>query len=148
VLLVLAAVALLQVWRLTTGGRADLSGRTRAATALATLVLVLGAAAVAWWQLRRTGSPLVTREDGSLGTDLVAGAAPALLLATARRRCCGAPPPPPPGARRSGPVSAGRPAPPDQASCAARPHCPRPRRPRPPRSGWTKTPGSATSRCR
>lgn len=83
VLLVLAAVALLQVWRLTTGGRADLSGRTRAATALATLVLVLGAAAVAWWQLRRTGSPLVTREDGSLGTDLVAGAAPALLLAAA-----------------------------------------------------------------
>ncbi len=83
VLVVLAAVALLQVWRLTTGGRADLSGRTRAATALATLVLVLGAAGVAWWQLRRTGSPLVTLADGGLGTDLVAGAAPALLLAAA-----------------------------------------------------------------
>ncbi|WP_156875716.1 FtsX-like permease family protein [Ornithinimicrobium pekingense] len=83
VLAVLAAVAVLQVRRLTAGGRADMSGRTRAATALATLVLVLGAAAVAWWQLRRTGSPLVTREDGTLGTDLVAGAAPALLLAAA-----------------------------------------------------------------
>lgn len=83
VLVVLSAVAVLQVWRLTTGGRADLSGRTRAATALATLVLVLGAAGVAWWQLSRTGSPLVTAEDGSLGTDLVAGAAPALLLAAA-----------------------------------------------------------------
>ena len=83
VLVVLAAVATLQVRRLTTGGTADLSGRQRAATALATLVLVLGAAAVSWWQLSRNGSPLVTREDGSLGTDLVAGAAPALLLAAA-----------------------------------------------------------------
>lgn len=83
VLVVLAAVAVLQARRLTAGGTADLSGRTRAATALATLVLVLGAAGVAWWQLGRTGSPLVTREDGTLGTDLVAGAAPALLLAAA-----------------------------------------------------------------
>ena len=83
VLVVLVAVAALQVRRLTAGGRADVSGRTRAATALATVVLVLGAAGVAWWQLRRHGSPLVTREDGSLGTDLVAGAAPALLLAAA-----------------------------------------------------------------
>ncbi len=83
VLVVLAAVAALQVRRLTAGGRADLSGRQRAATALATLVLVLGAAGVSWWQLRRNGSPLVTRDDGSLGTDLVAGAAPALLLAAA-----------------------------------------------------------------
>lgn len=83
VLLVLAAVAVLQVRRLTTGGAADLSGRTRAATALATVVLVLGAAGVAWWQLRRSGSPLVTKDDGALGTDLVAGAAPALLLAAA-----------------------------------------------------------------
>ncbi|MFK5633533.1 FtsX-like permease family protein [Ornithinimicrobium sp. LYQ103] len=83
VLLVLTAVASLQVRRLTAGGAADLSGRTRAATALATVVLVLGAAALAWWQLRRTGSPLVARPDGTLGTDLVAGAAPALLLAAA-----------------------------------------------------------------
>ncbi|AXH97018.1 ABC transporter permease [Ornithinimicrobium avium] len=83
VLVVLAAVAAIQVRRLTAGGTADISGRTRAATALATLVLVLGAAGVSWWQLRRNGSPLVTRDDGSLGTDLVAGAAPALLLAAA-----------------------------------------------------------------
>ncbi|MFC6420253.1 FtsX-like permease family protein [Ornithinimicrobium tianjinense] len=85
VLLVLAAVAAAQARRVSSGvtGGADLSGRTRAATALATVVLVLGAAAVAWWQLRRNGSPLVTRADGTLGTDLVAGAAPALLLAAA-----------------------------------------------------------------
>src|SRR5699024_11088324 len=62
---------------------ADLSGRARAATALATVVLVLGAAALSWWQLRRAGSPLVTRADGTLATDIVAGAAPALLLAAA-----------------------------------------------------------------
>ncbi|WP_122263503.1 FtsX-like permease family protein [Ornithinimicrobium cerasi] len=85
VLLVLAVVATAQVRRLTGGGTAtaDLSGRARAATALATVVLVLGAAGVAWWQLRRAGSPVLVRADGSLGTDLLAGAAPALLLAAA-----------------------------------------------------------------
>lgn len=84
VLVVLGAVAALQAGRLS-GGQAvaDRSGRARAATALATLVLVLGAAGVAWWQLDRAGSPLVRREDGTLATDLVAGAAPALLLAAA-----------------------------------------------------------------
>ncbi|QFG67487.1 FtsX-like permease family protein [Ornithinimicrobium pratense] len=84
VLLVLAAVASLQAGRLA-GGQAvgDRSGRARAATALATLVLVLAAAGVAWWQLDRAGSPLVRRPDGTLTTDLVAGAAPALLLAAA-----------------------------------------------------------------
>lgn len=84
VLLVLVAVATLQAGRLS-GGQAvaDRSGRARAATALATLVLVLGAAGVSWWQLDRAGSPLVSRPDGTLGTDLVAGAAPALLLAAA-----------------------------------------------------------------
>ncbi|MDO5739870.1 MAG: ABC transporter permease [Ornithinimicrobium sp.] len=81
ILAVLAVVATSQVRRLTTGGSADLSGRTKAATTLATVVLVLGSAAIAWWQLRRTGSPLITRDDGTLGTDLVSGAAPALLLA-------------------------------------------------------------------
>lgn len=83
-LLVLGAVAALQAGRLS-GGQAvaDRSGRARAATALATLVLVLAAAGVAWWQLDRAGSPLVRREDGTLTTDLVAGAAPALLLAAA-----------------------------------------------------------------
>lgn len=84
ILLVLAAVAVGQARRLAGGSAAsDRSGRARAATALATVVLVLGAAALSWWQLRRAGSPLVTRGDGSLGTDLVAGAAPALLLAAA-----------------------------------------------------------------
>lgn len=84
VLLVLGAVAALQAGRLS-GGQAvaDRSGRGRAATALATLVLVLAAAGVSWWQLDRAGSPLVRRADGTLGTDLVAGAAPALLLAAA-----------------------------------------------------------------
>ena len=84
ILLVLAVVAVGQARRLA-GGRtgADLSGRARAATALATVVLVLGAAALSWWQLHRAGSPLVTRADGALATDLVAGAAPALLLAAA-----------------------------------------------------------------
>ena len=82
--LALAAIAGLQAGRLS-GGQAiaDRSGRTRAATAIATVVLVLGAAALAWWQLRRAGSPLTRAEDGTLGTDLVAGAAPALLLAAA-----------------------------------------------------------------
>ncbi|WP_134772157.1 FtsX-like permease family protein [Ornithinimicrobium flavum] len=82
ILVVLAVVAVGQARRLA-GGRsgADLSGRARAATALATVVLVLGAAALSWWQLRRAGSPLVARPDGALATDLVAGAAPALLLA-------------------------------------------------------------------
>lgn len=83
VLAVLTAVAALQVRRLTSAdaGQTDVSGRTRTATALATVVLVLGAAGVSWWQLRRSGSPVITLADGTLGTDLVAGAAPALLLA-------------------------------------------------------------------
>lgn len=84
VLLALTAIAALQARRLA-GGQAiaDRSGRARAATALATVVLVLGAAALSWWQLRRAGSPLTRAEDGTLGTDVVAGAAPALLLAAA-----------------------------------------------------------------
>lgn len=84
VLLTLITISVAQARRLA-GGQvtADRSGRARAATALATVVLVLGAAGLAWWQLDRAGSPLVTRDDGTLGTDLVAGAAPALLLAAA-----------------------------------------------------------------
>ncbi|WP_022923255.1 FtsX-like permease family protein [Serinicoccus marinus] len=84
VALALTAIAWLQARRLA-GGQvvADRSGRARAATALATLVLVLGAAGLSWWQLRRAGSPLTRGPDGELGTDLVAGAAPALLLAAA-----------------------------------------------------------------
>lgn len=60
----------------------DRSGRTPRAVTGATLVLVLAAAALAWWQLERVGSPLVT--DGETwSVNLVAGAAPALLLAAA-----------------------------------------------------------------
>lgn len=84
VLVVLAAVTALQARRIS-GGQAvaDRSGRARAATAVTSLALVLAAAGLTWWQLRRAGSPLVMRADGTLGTDLVAGAAPALLLAAA-----------------------------------------------------------------
>lgn len=59
----------------------DTSGRTRQVAALGTLVLTLGAAGLAWWQLDRYDSPLVAEADGTLRTDLLAGAAPALLLA-------------------------------------------------------------------
>ncbi|WP_299519561.1 ABC transporter permease [uncultured Serinicoccus sp.] len=82
--LALWVVAVLQARRLSGGAAvADRSGRVRAATTLAAVVLVLGAAALSWWQLRRAGSPVTRAEDGTLGTDLVAGAAPALLLAAA-----------------------------------------------------------------
>lgn len=79
----LVVVAVLQVRALSARTATDRSGRTRAAAALGTIVLTLGAAAVSWWQLDRYGSPLVANADGSLRTDLVAGAAPALLLAAA-----------------------------------------------------------------
>lgn len=81
VLLALALVALLQVRTIAARTATDRSGRTRTVAALGTLLFTLGAAALSWWQLRRYGSPLVTADDGSLTTDLVAGAAPALLLA-------------------------------------------------------------------
>lgn len=83
VLVALVIVAVLQVRTLAANTATDRSGRTRTVAALGTLVLTLGAAAIAWWQLRRYGSPLVTGADGTLRTDLVAGAAPALLLAAA-----------------------------------------------------------------
>src|SRR5699024_10646487 len=83
VLAALVVVAVLQVRTLSARTATDRSGRTRAAAALGTIVLTLGAAALSWWQLNRYGSPLVTNADGSLRTDLVAGAAPALLLAAA-----------------------------------------------------------------
>ncbi|USQ80320.1 hypothetical protein NF556_01260 [Ornithinimicrobium faecis] len=79
----LVAVAVLQVRTLSARTATDRSGRTKAAAALGTVVLTLGAAAISWWQLNRYGSPLVTNADGTLRTDLVAGAAPALLLAAA-----------------------------------------------------------------
>ncbi|MDQ3359561.1 MAG: hypothetical protein M3520_12220, partial [Actinomycetota bacterium] len=82
VLVALAVIALLQVRALAARSATDRSGRTRQVAAIGTLVLTLGAAALAWWQLRRYGSPLVTDTDGSTDTDLLAGAAPALLLAS------------------------------------------------------------------
>lgn len=83
VLLALVIVAVLQVRALAARTATDRSGRTRTVAALGTVVLTVGAAAIAWWQLHRYGSPLVTNADGTLRTDLVAGAAPALLLAAA-----------------------------------------------------------------
>lgn len=84
IVLALAAVCALQARRLSAGTAvAARSGRARAAAAVATVLLVLGAAALSWWQLRRAGSPLTRETDGTLGTDVVAGAAPALLLAAA-----------------------------------------------------------------
>lgn len=83
VLLALVVVAVLQVRLLATRTATDRSGRTRTVAAFGTVVLTVGAAMIAWWQLNRYGSPLVTAADGSLRTDLVAGAAPALLLAAA-----------------------------------------------------------------
>lgn len=76
----LLAVTVLQVRQVAGRRVSDRSGRTRAVAALASMVLVPGVAALAWWQLRRYGSPLVTTAGGELRTDLVAGAAPALLL--------------------------------------------------------------------
>lgn len=83
VLLALVVVAVLQVRLLAARTAADRSGRTRTVAALGTVVLTVGAAAFTWWQLNRYGSPLVANADGSLRTDLAAGAAPALLLAAA-----------------------------------------------------------------
>lgn len=80
VLTALVLIALAQTRRV---GAPDRSGRTRQVAALGTLLLTVGAAAVTWWQLRQYGSPLVTEDDGTLRTDVVAGAAPALLLAAA-----------------------------------------------------------------
>ncbi len=84
VLIGLAALVVISAWQVRTLAdrhTIDRSGRTRAVAALGTLVLTLGAALLSWWQLRRYGSPLVVADDGSLQTDLLAGAAPALLLA-------------------------------------------------------------------
>ena len=83
VLLALVSVAAVQVRTLADRSATDRSGRGRQATTLAVLLLVPAAAALAWWQLSRTGSPLVGGDGADPGTDLLAGSAPALLLATA-----------------------------------------------------------------
>lgn len=80
VLLGLVALTVLQVRTVAARRTADRSGRARAAAALGTVTLTLAAAGLSWWQLRRYGSPLVAREDGTLETDLLAGLAPTLML--------------------------------------------------------------------
>ncbi|MFE6969471.1 FtsX-like permease family protein [Isoptericola sp. NPDC057653] len=60
----------------------DASGRARQAATWGTVALVLVAAAVSLWLLRRYGSPLVPTPDGGQ-TDPAAAAAPALVLAAA-----------------------------------------------------------------
>ncbi len=83
VLVALVVISVLQVRTLAARSSTDRSGRTRQVAALATLVFTLAAAGLATWQLAQYRSPLVTGDDGTLRTDLVAGAAPALLLAAA-----------------------------------------------------------------
>jgi len=60
----------------------DTSGRARQAATWGTVVLVLVAATVTLWLLRRYGSPLVPTPDGGQ-SDPAAAAAPALALAAA-----------------------------------------------------------------
>ena len=81
VLTALTGVSIHQVRVVSDRRAVDRSGRTRTVAALGALVLTLAAATLAWWQLRRYGSPLVTDPDGTLRSDLLAGAAPTLLLA-------------------------------------------------------------------
>ncbi|MFE5308299.1 FtsX-like permease family protein [Isoptericola sp. NPDC056605] len=60
----------------------DRSGRTRRAATWGSVVLVVVAAGLTTWLLRRYGSPLVPTPDGGQ-TDPAAAAAPALVLAAA-----------------------------------------------------------------
>ncbi|MBD5787011.1 hypothetical protein IF650_12560 [Cellulosimicrobium terreum] len=76
---VVTTVAWLQVRVVARRGQVDRSGRVRSAAALGTLVIVLAAAALCVWQLRRYGSPLVTT-GGSTQVDPLAVLAPALAL--------------------------------------------------------------------
>ncbi|MFC7877988.1 hypothetical protein, partial [Isoptericola sp. NPDC057391] len=81
-LLVLVAVGGLQARAAAALRVADRSGRARRAAAWGTVALVLVAAGVTTWLLRRYGSPLVPTPDGGQ-TDPAAAAAPALVLAAA-----------------------------------------------------------------
>ncbi|MGB3184687.1 MAG: FtsX-like permease family protein [Ornithinimicrobium sp.] len=80
VLVALVLVTVVQVRDVAAVRTSDRSGRARAVATVSTVVLVLGAAALAWWQLHRHSSPLVTGAGGAPRTDLLAGAAPTLLL--------------------------------------------------------------------
>ncbi|SKC52293.1 ABC transporter permease [Krasilnikoviella flava] len=81
-LLVLVAVEGMQARAAAALRLADTAGRARRAATWGTVVLVLVAAGVALWLLRRYGSPLVPTPDGGQ-TDPAAAAAPALVLAAA-----------------------------------------------------------------
>ncbi|MEL7975848.1 FtsX-like permease family protein [Isoptericola sp. F-RaC21] len=81
-LLVLVAVGGAQARAVAAARVADTSGRARRAATWGTVVLVLAAAGVTTWLLRRYGSPLVPTPDGGQ-TDPSAAAAPALVLAAA-----------------------------------------------------------------
>lgn len=78
----LATVNAVSIWRLSRGEhpRAD---RVRALAGAAALVLILAAAALTTWQLRRAGTFLVTDDEGRITTDLISALAPAVLLAAA-----------------------------------------------------------------
>ncbi|MCK9792260.1 FtsX-like permease family protein [Isoptericola sp. 4D.3] len=80
--LVLVAVEGLQARAAAALRPADSSGRARQAAAWGTVALVVVAAGVTLWLLRRYGSPLVPTPDGGQ-TDPAAAAAPALVLAAA-----------------------------------------------------------------
>ncbi|HWV77549.1 MAG TPA: FtsX-like permease family protein [Isoptericola sp.] len=81
-LLVLVAVGGLQARAAAALRVVDRSGRARRAATWGTVALVVVAAGVTTWLLRRYGSPLVPTPDGAQ-TDPAAAAAPALVLAAA-----------------------------------------------------------------
>ena len=78
-LLCLIGVSANATLRASRGGQAR-SDRVKTVAGAAALVLVSGAAALATWQLRRSGS-FVREQDGVTGTDLLPALSPALLLA-------------------------------------------------------------------
>jgi len=81
-LLVLVTVGGLQARAAAALRVVDRSGRARRAATWGTVALVVVAAGVTTWLLRRYGSPLVPTPDGAQ-TDPAAAAAPALVLAAA-----------------------------------------------------------------
>jgi hypothetical protein len=63
-------------------GRSDAAGRTVRAARAGAVVVALAAAALAWWELDRYGSPVFRGLDGRVHVDPLAGAAVALGLLT------------------------------------------------------------------
>ena len=78
----LAGVSINSTLRLARGGQPR-SDRVKAVAGAAALVLVSAAAALATWQLRRSGSFIVTDDEGASRTDLLPALSPAILLAAA-----------------------------------------------------------------